>query len=166
MRKPKATAHDRKAATRQAENETLHRAGTPRLGKPGTKGPYHTLAGAKGRYTTDVADEDTYTAGRERRKQRLLGEAKTARRDAETTTDKGERAALRSAAERAEGLAESATAHAEADATEAGYGDDIATVGRDGRFYVIGRNKATGHRLAWPGGRYTPRYEPPKGSDG
>ena len=166
MRKPKATAHDRKAATRQAENETPHRAGTPRLGKPGTRRPYHTLGGDRGRDATEVADEDGYTVGRERRKQRLLTEAKTARGEAETTTDKSERGALLSAAERAEGLAESATAHAEADATEAGYGDEIATVGRDGRFYVIGRNKGTGHRLAWPGGRYTPRYERPKGSDG
>ena len=80
--------------------------------------------------------------------------AQAAEADARGKKEPAEQRHWTAEAARLRGLAGSAVWHAEANAADAGYTDDIQTLARDGRFYVAGTNPATGDRLVWNAGVY------------
>lgn len=111
----------------------------------------HPLAGMR-----VVMDSET-DEQHERRRKRLLREAAEA--DAKAASEGGEKAHWESEAARLRGLAGSALWHAEADAADAGYTESTQIIGRQGRFYVVAENPATGDRLAWKAGAYKSRAD-------
>ena len=111
----------------------------------------HLLAGMR------VVLESETDEQHEKRRKRLLREAADA--DAKATENPGEQGHWESEATRLRGLAGSAVWHAEADAADAGYGEDVQMIGRAGRFYILATNPATGDRLAWKAGVYKSRTD-------
>ena len=133
--------------TREHTFERIGKAGEPPASETIDEG--HPLAELR-----VVLDSET-DEQHEKRRKRLLAEAAEA--DAKASGGGHEATHWHWEAARLRGLAGSALWHAEADAADAGYTNGVQTIGRAGRFYVVGNNPSTGDRLAWKAGVYKSR---------
>ena len=147
--------HSRKAEKRRREAEHEARAGGVGAARPAP--PHRPLPAGHPLHGLDVVDRRTVDAARQTRRLVLLAKASEAARKAEETKDHQEKDALSSETRRLRGLADSELAHAEADAAEADYSDEIQSLGHQGQLWLAATNPATGHRLAWPAGSYKGR---------
>ena len=148
-RRRTGTAADKKAAA-AATTAEIGRSGEAPPSVPLAENP--TLTGLR------VVLESATDEQHELRRKRLLREAATATTNAKNEAGHSEKLRSEDEAKRLRALAGSAMAHAEADATDAGYTTNVQSIGSEGRMYLCATNPRTGDRLAWGAGVYRSRY--------